>query len=224
MNAKAFVDNIQETLEAHQNPAKAVPMAAYMKNKFPFLGLAQTDLNPLVKPLLKGAKPLVTTKFLHDSVRLLWKQPEREYQYVALDLLYTYQMQTSTKTLNVIVHCLTTKSWWDTVDSLASLVGRLCWHYPQWLETLESYSRHENFWLRRIALLYQLNYKDKTNQKLLFTYCLANAKEEEFFIRKAIGWALREYSKSNPKAVRDFLAKHKGQFSPLSQREATKYL
>jgi 3-methyladenine DNA glycosylase AlkD len=221
---KEFVDNLQKTLDRHQNPTQAVPMAAYMKNKFPFLGLPRTDLNPLIKPLLKEIKPLVTTPFLHQSVSLLWKLPGREYQYVALGLLNMYTAQTSTKTLVLLEKCVAQKSWWDTVDSLASLVGKLVMQYPEWLESIEVYSRHENLWLRRIALLYQLNYRNKTDHQRLFGYCLYNAQEKDFFIRKAIGWALREYSKSNPKAVQAFLAKHESQFSPLTQREATKYL
>ncbi len=224
MNAKAFVENLQETLERQRNPAKAAPMAAYMKNKFLFLGLPRTELQTLVKPLLKEVKPFVTTTFLHESVRLLWKLPEREYQYVAISLLYEYTAQTSTKTLALIEKLVTQKSWWDTVDSLASLVGRLVWQYPEWTQKLESYSTHENFWLRRIALLYQLNYRDKTDQKRLFRSCLANAASEEFFIRKAIGWALREYAKTSPEAVQAFLAKHRGKFSALSVREASKHL
>ena len=107
MTAKEFITTLQKTLEAHRNPTKAIPMAAYMKNKFLFLGLPRTDLNLLVKPLLKDVKPFVTTKFLHDSVRLLWKLPEREYHYVALDLLYTYTAQTSTKTLDIIENLVT---------------------------------------------------------------------------------------------------------------------
>jgi 3-methyladenine DNA glycosylase AlkD len=224
MTPKDFVDNLQETLERHRNPAKAAPMAAYMKDKFPFLGLPRTDLQPLVKPLLKEVKPLVTTKFLHESVKLLWQLPEREYQYVALDLLYHHTAQTSAKTLAVIETCVTQKSWWDTVDSLASLVGKLTWQYPEWTQALEAYSTHDNFWLRRIALLYQLNYRDKTDWEKLSRYCLANAASEEFFIRKAIGWALRECAKTNPEAVREFLARHEGKFSALSVREANKHL
>ncbi|MGL4608067.1 MAG: DNA alkylation repair protein [Trueperaceae bacterium] len=224
MTARDFVDKLQETLEGQRNPKKAAPMAAYMKDKFLFLGLPQTELNPFVKPLLKEVKSLVTTKFLHDSVALLWRLPEREYQYVALSFLYKHTPQASIKTLAVIEKCVTQKSWWDTVDSLASLVGKLVWQFPEWIERLEVYSTHDNVWLRRIALLYQLNHRDKTDQKRLFRYCLINASEEEFFIRKAIGWALREYSKSNPEAVRSFLAKHEGKFSSLSVREASKYL
>ncbi len=224
VTAKEFVDDLQETLDHHRNPNKAAPMAAYMKDKFPFLGLPQTDLNPLIKPLFKEIKPLVTTQFLHQSVSLLWKLPEREYQYVARSLLYNHPAQTSTKTLAVIEKCITQKSWWDTVDSLASLVGKLAWQYPQWPKSIEICSRHENFWLRRIALLYQLSYREKTDSKRLFRYCLCNAEEKEFFIRKAMGWALREYAKSNPQAVQAFLTKHRGKLSSLTLREASKYL
>lgn len=224
MKAKTFVAMIRQELELHRNPEKAVAMAAYMKNQFPFLGLPQPELKRLSAPLLKEVKPLVDTGFLNDSVLLLWKLPEREYQYVAIDLLYNHTKQAEDKTLELIQKLVTQKSWWDTVDSLATLVGKLAWHFPEWTGTLETYSTHDNFWLRRIALLYQLTYRDKTDHKRLFRYCLSNASEEEFFIRKAIGWALREYSKTNPEAVRTFLAKHENKLSALSVREASKYL
>jgi 3-methyladenine DNA glycosylase AlkD len=165
MTPKAFVGNFQKELGAHRNPEKAASMAAYMKNLFPFLGLPQPELKRLSAPLLKEVKPFVNTKFLHDSVLLLWKFPEREYQYVAIDLLYNHTKQTEEKTLELIKTLITQKSWWDTVDSLATLVGKLVWQFPEWTQTLGSYSSHDNFWLRRTALLYQLNYKDKTDQK-----------------------------------------------------------
>jgi 3-methyladenine DNA glycosylase AlkD len=223
MTVKAFVDNLQATLECHRNPTKAVPMAAYMKDRFPFLGLSRTDLDPLVKPLLKEVKPFVDTKFLHQSTLLLWKLPEREYQYIALSLLCNYINQASPKTLELIETLATQKSWWDTVDSLATLTGKLVWQFPAWTQTIETYSTHENFWLRRVALLYQLTYRDKTDQARLFRYCVTNAEEKEFFIRKAIGWALREYAKTNPGAVRAFLEKHRDKLSTLSIREASKH-
>lgn len=224
MTPRDFVNTLQKTLEVHRNPAKAAPMAAYMKDKFPFLGLPRTELDPLVKPLLKEVKPFVDTKFLHQSALLLWKSPEREYQYVAISLLYNHTKQASPQTLELVETLVTQKSWWDTVDSLASLVGKLAWQFPAWLETIETYSTHENFWLRRIALLYQLTYREKTDQERLFRYCVTNAEEKEFFIRKAIGWALREYAKTKPEAVRAFLEKHKDKLSRLSIREASKHL
>lgn len=224
MMARDFVNNLQETLERHRNPEKAEPMAAYMKHHFSFLGLPRTDLDPLARPLIKEAKPFANEAFLRQSVLLLWQLPEREYQYVAINLLYTYSSKATDETLELIKQLVTHKSWWDSVDSLASLVGKLVWTFPHWKKTLDTYSTHENFWLRRIALLHQLNYKDKTDSKRLFRYCRTNAKEEEFFIRKAIGWALREYSKTNPDAVRAFLTENEDRLSSLSIREASKYL
>jgi 3-methyladenine DNA glycosylase AlkD len=224
MTPKAFVGNIQKTLESHRNPEKAVPMAAYMKHHFLFLGLPRTDLDPLTKPLLKEVKPFADETFLHQSSLLLWQLPEREYQYVAINFLYTYSDQASEETLLLIEQLVIHKSWWDTVDSLASLVGKLAWTFPPWKKKLDGYSTHENFWLRRIALLYQLNHREKTDSKRLFRYCRVNAKGKEFFIRKAIGWALREYSKTDPDTVRAFLFENKDRLSALSVREASKYL
>jgi 3-methyladenine DNA glycosylase AlkD len=223
MTAQNFVDTLQKRLESNRNPTKAAPMAAYMKDNFPFLGLPRPELDPLVKPLLKEIKSFADAEFLHQSASLLWGLPEREYQYVAISLLYTYTKQASVETLELIEKLVTQKSWWDTVDSLATLVGKLAWPFPEWLGTIETYSTRENFWLRRIALLYQLTYRDKTDQERRFRYCLANAGEKEFFIRKAIGWALREYAKTNLKAVRVFLEQHKDKLSRLSVREASKH-
>lgn len=224
MTPKTFVQKVQVTLKAERNPEKAASMAAYMKDQFPFLGLPQPELKRLSIPMLNEIKPFVDAKFLHQSVLLLWKLTEREYHYVAITLLYNHTKQAEHSTLELIENLVVQKSWWDTVDSLATLVGKLAWQFPEWLETLEHYSAHENFWLRRIALLYQLTYRKKTDQKRLFRYCLINAEEKEFFIRKAIGWALREYSKTNPDAVRAFLAENKNRLSSLSVREASKYL
>jgi 3-methyladenine DNA glycosylase AlkD len=224
MKPKQFVQKIQQALEPHRNPTKAAPMAAYMKNLFPFLGLPRTILVPLEKPLLQEIKPFVNSDFLHQSVLLLWELPEREYQYVAMDLLNQYAKHASYETLEVIEKLATQKSWWDSIDPLSSIVGKMLPQFPEWQDKLDVYSTHENFWLRRVAILYQRAYKDKTDAGQLFHYCQINASKKEFFIRKAIGWALREYSKSNPEAVRKFIGDHKKELSPLSIREGSKYL
>jgi 3-methyladenine DNA glycosylase AlkD len=118
---------------------------------------------------------------------------------------------------------ITTKSWWDSVDSIAPLVGELARKYPELVEeNINHWSKHDNYWLRRASILFQLKYKDETNEALLYDYMVKNADSKEFFIQKAIGWALREYSKTNPKSVKAFIEGN--QLAPLSIREGSKYL
>jgi 3-methyladenine DNA glycosylase AlkD len=118
---------------------------------------------------------------------------------------------------------LTTKSWWDSVDSIAPLAGEMARKYPELIdETMNHWSVDDNFWLRRSAILFQLKYKQQTNEDLLYDYIVKNADSKEFFIQKAIGWALREYSKTNPESVKAFIEGN--HLAPLSIREGSKYL
>jgi 3-methyladenine DNA glycosylase AlkD len=113
------------------------------------------------------------------------------------------------------------KSWWDTVDALASIIGKVLRHGH---DHMDSALQHENIWVRRIALLHQLGWRGKVDEQRLFKYCLTLSHEKEFFIQKAIGWALRDYARHNPQAIRDFTSKEKGRLSALSYREANKHL
>lgn len=220
-----LVHNLQATLEPQRDPTRAAAMAAYMKDLFPFLGLPSPERVALSRPLLKAAKPYADAPFLHQVALSLWELPEREYQYAAIELLALYPKQATSATLKVVEHLITHKSWWDSIDPLASKVlGRMIGRFPGWLEVMDEWSTHSNFWLRRTAILYQRGYRDHTDAQRLFRYCLANASDREFFIRKAIGWALREYSKVNPEAVRSFIGQHQNQLSPLSIREGSKYI
>lgn len=221
---KAFVQTVQETLEPHRNPEKAAPMSAYMKNLFPFLGLPTQERQALEKPLLQELKPHVSSAFLDETARRLWALPEREYQYLALNLLEKYAKHGEASALGLVEHLVTHKSWWDSIDPIASVLGKMIGRFPEWLPTMDEWSTHPNFWLKRTAILYQRGYRSQTDAARLFRYCLANASDKEFFIRKAIGWALREYSKVNPDAVREFIEQHGSKLSPLSLREGSKYL
>lgn len=150
--------------------------------------------------------------------------PEREYQYVALAFLGKFQKHLTPDCLPLLEYLITTKSWWDTVDSLASHnVGSLLKQYPSSREALINQWRHQdNFWLRRTTLLFQLGYKTDTDERLLFSLVEENQDSLEFFIQKAIGWALREYSKTAPEAVQSFV--FRTALASLSQREALKWL
>ncbi len=224
MTARLFVAQLRDLLEPHANPAQAVLMAAYMKNQFAFLGLPRTVYQPLVRPLLAGFRPYATEDILLDIAAHLWQLPQREYQYVAGDLLDRYRRQLTPASLPALRELLITKSWWDSVDQLTGrVIGPLVLAHPALRRDMDRWSRHRNFWLRRAAIIHQLSHGPYTDADRLFDYCRRNAADPEFFIRKAIGWALRQYARQNPAAVRAFLAATPD-LSSLSRREALKHL
>jgi 3-methyladenine DNA glycosylase AlkD len=215
--------HIQNALEPHRNEARAKPMSAYMRDQFPFLGIA----SPMRKKLVKAA--LLETGALkkpidENLVLELWACPEREFQYAACDYLAWQREKLEAKHLDLLEKIILEKSWWDSVDSLVHNVGAISLKFSETVPMLERWAKSENFWLRRAAILHQLGLKTKTNESRLFKFILENAHDSEFFIRKAIGWALREYSYVNPEAVKTFVLEHQNKLSNLSKREALKAL
>ena len=153
-----------------------------------------------------------------------WLQPEREWQYVACGYLRRHVAAASPAFIATARQLVTTKSWWDTVDTLAShTVGPLVRAHPTLGDVMDDWIRSDNHWLARTAILHQLGAKAATDADRLFRYCAARATDTEFFVRKAIGWALREYSKTDGPAVRRFVREHPD-LSGLSRREALKWL
>ncbi|WP_337869267.1 DNA alkylation repair protein [Meiothermus sp.] len=223
MGPGEFVAQVKELLQSHQNPAQAAPMARYMKNLFPFLGLKRPERDLLTRQLLAQVKGS-DEAWLLEATLGLWKLPEREFQYVATDLLWMSRKALTPATLPFAEQLMVEKSWWDSVDALTGqVVGPLVWRFPELKKEMDRCSRHPNFWMRRCAIIHQLAYKDKTDPERLFRYCLDNAADPEFFIRKAIGWALRQYARTNPQAVYTFVDNHRDRLSPLSIREALKH-
>jgi 3-methyladenine DNA glycosylase AlkD len=205
--------NLESILLKHSDNAFAAGQKAYMRHRFSFLGLRQPIRKKIQRPFLQEA-----TK---KDIPILWEKEEREYQYIAIDLLIRSTLEE--KDFELLEWLITTKSWWDSVDILASNVGgKFFLQFPNLLEQTERWSTHENMWLRRSSLIFQLRYKEKTDETRLFSYCQALSKEKEFFIQKAIGWALREYSKTAPERVRRFC--NKQTFSRLIVREALQYI
>jgi len=209
--------------ENNRNEQNAEPMKKYMKNLFPFLGIKTPERNKLTK-LFYQQSGILKLDFQHDVVLELWQQPEREYQYAAIDYIGRSLKKLVKEDLPFFEKLITTKSWWDTVDMLEQKpVGTIAEKYPEVItESIDSWAISENLWLRRTALLFQLKYKGNTNEVLLYRYIESNAESKEFFIQKAIGWALREYSKTHPESVREFINSHS--LAPLSIREGSKYL
>lgn len=219
-----FITHLTAAFEAHASRENAGAMEKYMKDKFSFLGL-KTDLRrKLLKELLEEHKQEVKEKPRGLAIQL-YSKPEREYHYCAVEILIKeLKNKFAKEDIYLIEQLLVTHSWWDTVDTVSKyLLGGYLRQYPQETETIVArFSASKNMWLNRAALLFQLGYKKDTDAKLLFRECGKHKESKEFFIQKAIGWALREYAKANPEAVREFVGK--AGLKPLSRREALKNL
>lgn len=218
-----YLQPLIDLFEKNADAETAVPMAKYMRDQFPFLGLKSPARKALTKQFLaQNGKPPPAA--LETIIRDLWALPQREYQYTAMDLLDRMRRQLKPEHIGLVEHLITTKSWWDTIDGLAShTVGYLFATYPQvQVATLPRWRSSDNFWLRRTTLLFQLGYKQNTDAALLFSLIEENLDSDEFFIQKAIGWSLREYSKVAPEAVQKYVAETN--LAPLSQREALKWM
>jgi 3-methyladenine DNA glycosylase AlkD len=204
------------------DPARAASMRAYMKDVAPFLGLATPERRTLSRTVLAGMPRPGEADCAAVALRC-WRLPEREYHYFAVDYLRRHVARCSSAFLPVARRLITTVSWWDTVDLLAvHVVGPLVAADRELVRQMDAWIVDDDLWVARAALLHQLSYKDRTDADRLFTYCLRQAAHPDFFVRKAIGWALREYAKTDPDAVRDFLARERDRFAPLSVREALK--
>jgi 3-methyladenine DNA glycosylase AlkD len=219
-----LLSRLTRTFEAARDPDRAVAMRAYMRDQFPFLGIPGPRQKKLSRAVLADL-PRPTEPDLRAIVASCWTLPEREYQYFACDLLRRHAGLLSPGFLGVARTLVSTKSWWDTVDALAAhVVGGLVASHPALAADMDEWVRDEDMWIARTAILHQLRFGPATDADRLFGYCLTRADHKDFFIRKAIGWALREYGKTAPDAVRAFVASHRSELSPLSVREALKNL
>lgn len=215
-------DQILQELRDNKNPSQAVPMAKYMKNKFSFLGLTRPARNKIQAGFLKEVRKEKGINW--EFIFKCWELPEREYQYLAVDYLMTRVRLLKNEDMVRLEELITQKSWWDTVDIIAvKLVGELCTQCPELIDDyILNWAASDNIWLARTAILFQLKYKQNTDTKLLTRIILLNNKSPEFFINKAIGWILREYSKSNQEWVKSFITNN--HLHPLSVREGSKRL
>lgn len=209
-------------LGALRNYEKAIPMAAYMRNQFSFLDVSAGPRKMISKSYLKEALQNHIIDF--DFVDLCFKREEREYHLLAVDYLLYIQNLLTPEHLPLIKKYILTKSWWDTVDGLDGVVGKMSLRYPEVKETMIEWSQTDSVWLRRVAIDHQLLFKDQTDTALLETIIVNNLGQKEFFINKAIGWALRDFSKTDPEWVWKFIQKYREALSPLSIRERSKYL
>ncbi|WP_130439789.1 DNA alkylation repair protein [Streptomyces sp. BK239] len=222
--ADTVLERLTAAYAAAADSGRAAAMRAYMKDVTPFLGLPTPERRALSRTVLAGTPRPDETDCTAIALRC-WVLPEREYHYFAVDYLRRHVGCCTSGFLPVARHLVTTVPWWDTVDLLAAhVVGALVAADPRLRAEMDAWIADDDLWLARTALLHQLRHKERTDADRLFAYCLRQAGHSDFFIRKAIGWALREYAKTSPEAVRSFLDHEGRRLSPLSLREATKNL
>ena len=222
--ADEVLDRLVRLYGAARDPVRAVRTAAYMRDQFPFLGFSSPAQRALDRSVVAGL-PRPTEDDLRSVALACWDLNEREYQYFACGWLRTHVDVPGPGFIETTRTLITTKSWWDTVDSLATrLVGGLVQRHPHLIIEMDAWSADGNMWLVRTAILHQLHYGTETDTERLFGYCSRQAGHRDFFVRKAIGWALRHYARTDPDAVRTYVAENQGRLSPLSVREATKRL
>jgi 3-methyladenine DNA glycosylase AlkD len=216
------VNALRLALAPHADPEAAYQMAAYQQHIAPFLGIRTPQRRELLKAFWQEqGRP--DAERLPELIRTLWALPEREYHYAAMELAYDLRRQWKGTELPLFEWMIAHKSWWDTVDFIATkLVAEFFLRFPARRDRAHDYILSGNMWLRRTAIIFQNPYKRRTDESFLFSAIRPCLEEREFFIRKAIGWALREYAKTNPVAVRAFADTHA--LSPLSRREALKHM
>ncbi len=221
MTEKELLVQLQTEMKHAADKNEAAAMAAYMKNNFSFLGVKQPLRKAVSKSTLKELAKLSSNRY-SVVAEYLWAQPEREFQYCAIDFLEFCIKRWDENFIETIEYLIVNKSWWDTVDVVAShLAGGYFMRFPKHkIDIVQQWSNSENMWLNRTAILFQLGYKEETDVVLLFKIILQHNHSKEFFIQKAIGWALREHSYTDANAVIDFVENN--ELKPLSKREALK--
>ena len=219
--SKQLISTLREELTKHADPEVKEGAAAYMRNQFEFLGVKTPLRRELSKSLIMQSKDL-SERELVALCKDLWAQPEREFQYVACDFLAKNAKRLSpTYVIREAPWFIKNKSWWDSVDSVRKSIEVVVSANPVLMSEMEKWIVSNNIWMVRSALIHQLTLGSKTDAKLLFNFCEIQAQETEFFIAKAVGWALRSYSYVDSKAVEKFVKTHP-ELTPLAKREGLK--
>jgi 3-methyladenine DNA glycosylase AlkD len=215
-----FITDLETSLRSNSNRETAIPMENYMKNNFHFLGIKTEERRIIFKTNYEKYKSEIKADFRNIGWELFNKN-EREFHQCAIDLLVKeFKKNYKLEDINLIEKLIITNSWWDSVDVVAKyLLGGYLQQFPnETYAVIERFSNSNTMWLNRSAIIFQLSYKDKTNFELLKSECEKHKESNEFFIQKAIGWALRDYSRFNPIAVTNFV--NATNLKPLSKREA----
>lgn len=216
-----FTSNLIAQLTIAANPALAEEMKNYMRNRYAFFGVKAPERKAILKTTINRYKLQLDRITVINIAKELYTLPQRELHYCAVELVSRFLKKKFQKEdITFIQQLITTHSWWDTVDMIAKHhLGSYLKLFPrETMQVIQNYSNTDHLWLNRSAILFQLDYKQETNKELLLQLCLKHKDTGEFFINKAIGWALREYAKTNPEAVIAFVSAHC--LSPLSEQEA----
>ena len=209
-------------LEENRNELLAESMSKYMQDKFRFLGVRGASRTKIYKKYFPEARK--SKEIDWEFIENCWNKEEREFQYVVVYYLKAMQKFLKREDISRLKYLIVTKSWWDTVDLLAKVIGSLVICIEGYDQIMLEWSKDNNMWLKRVAILYQLSLKEKVDEIILDKILVNNLGDIEFFINKAIGWALRDYSKYNPEWVKEFIRKNKDNMANLSIREASKYI
>ena len=219
-----FCSDLEADFLKASNSELAIPMEKYMKNNFSFLGIKTEQRRAIFKSNYEQNKVEVKSNFRAIAWEL-FQMKEREFHQTAIDLLVKeFKKNFVLEDIQLIEKLIITNSWWDSVDTIAKYIlgGYLLQFSSETLKVVERFSNSENMWLNRSAILFQLSYKEKTNFEILKSECEKHKDSNEFFIQKVIGWALRDYSRFNPKGVEAYV--NSTNLKPLSRREALRLL
>ncbi len=226
MTPSQFVGAVEQALTPLADASRAVQMKAYLLDQFEFLGLQAPVRRQAVKDI--GKVKWQSSVDLLTAAELLWQMPHREYRYTAVDLLRKHSSMLSVNDLPALQHLLLRDPWWETVDGLSAVIAEVMkaavQQQPNAAVAMDAWLKHPSHWVRRSAMLHQLGWRLDTDTMRLFGYAQQLSDDKDFFIRKAIGWALRDYARWNPQAVTAFLVEHRDTLSRLSVREAAKHL
>lgn len=222
MSPSAYFKIVRDTFRESGNPEVARMQMWYMRHQFDYFGLKMPQWMPLTKAIHKE-HGLPEGEDLKALARLCFEDDHREMQYFALETVQKKLKEQAPEFIDFLEELILTKSWWDTVDWIAKLAGMHFRHFPELISPVtERWMDSGNIWLQRVCLIFQLTYKEKTDAALMFGYIRRLSDSKEFFIRKGAGWALRQYSKTAPGAVKEFVATNR--LAPLTKREALKWL
>lgn len=214
------IEGLKKNFEKRANEDNAIQMAKYLRNQFVFYGLKSPARRDAYHQILKDEKKQIDWDLLDQA----WNDKHREMQYFVCDYLLAMEKYVSYDDLFKIEHYVRTKQWWDTIDSLMKLYGYVGLKDQRVDQLMLDWSKDPDKWVRRVAIEHQLLRKDKMNTALLSQILENNLESDEFFINKAIGWALRDYSKTNPEWVSDFIDGNYNHLAKLSITEGSKYL
>lgn len=216
-------DQVRQSFEAHADSERAKGMKAYMRNQFEYLGISAPMRKELLKPFIrnyswKGEEPFI------ELLNLFWAMPQREFKYIALDFSFRFEKKLNPTAIPFFESLIAKESWWDTVDGIAPhVIGNIVKRNMLFRERLcEKWIESDNIWYQRAAIILQLKFRGQTDFDLLKALILRRADSKEFFVQKASGWALRQYSRINPNAVKQFINENK--IPSLAAREGMRLI